>query len=192
MLRSISLLFSVLISFFGITHAQELTPEFKNLLSQQLEKSGLNDSLLSKPFLVVGLRENYKASDALDTLGCTDFPIYVPTEGTRFDEIELTQFLSSKNSLEDYVNFLRDHDAESALYRAFSTKDGNIVKIQRLSLEFSEEFGSVQSTMFYKNNRLKLICNDYCASVMKILILRELEWSEDQKELEQVKTYIFR
>jgi len=190
MFRFSALLIVIIILLCDSTWTQEFSEKQNQLLCEHLKEIGYSDSVITESFLETGITDWYRGENSLDTLGCTDFPIYIPSGGIRFDEQELTEFLSLKRAGEDYINFIRDHDADVALYKAFYNSEGKISKLQQLSLEFNDTFGKPLSVLYYLKNRLRLICNIYCLEAKKALVIREFFWSEDDRKVVQIITNI--
>ncbi len=171
--------------------AQSQSDSVQSIVNDLLAEIHYDGNELVNSYLVSDLPDRFSGKVILDTLGCTVFPIYIPGEGLRFDEKELTEFLAMEKSELDFSAFIRDHDVTHSISRVHCDASGNIRKIQKLNPEYNDDFGTVLTTSYYLNGRLALIVNDYCLEKRNLLVVHKFTWAADLKSISEIKTITY-
>ncbi len=170
-------------------------------LSQQI---GINNQILLDSLLVQysidtdSITSFFYSSDIKDGLSfevqqvnksCTDYLLFFPQLINIIPSWEYDLlFLHEEQVFDDCYEFILGNDILSSLYRIHKNNKNEIVKAERISIDINVDFGDVISTLFFKDNLLRVYVNDYCYRINNTLIIRTFEYEKLKLTGENVYT----
>lgn len=173
----------------SITLSQQIGIDNQKLLDSLLVQYSIDTDSITSFFYSSDIKEGLSFEVQQVNKTCTDYLLFFPRLINIIPSWEYDLlFLHEEPVFDDCYEFILGNDILSSLYRIHKNNKNEIVKAERISIDINVDFGDVISTLFFKDNLLRVYVNDYCYRINNTLIIRTFEYEKLKLTGENVYT----
>jgi len=173
----------------SITLSQQIGIDNQKLLDSLIVQYSIDTDSITTVFYSSDIKDGLSFEVQQVNKSCTDYLLFFPQLINIIPSWEYDLlFLHEEQVFDDCYEFILGNDILSSLYRIHKNNKNEIVKAERISIDINVDFGDVISTLFFKDNLLRVYVNDYCYRINNTLIIRTFEYEKLKLTGENVYT----
>jgi hypothetical protein len=173
----------------SITLSQQIGIDNQKLLDSLIVQYSIDTDSITTVFYSSDIKDGLSFEVQQVNKSCTDYLLFFPQLINIIPSWEYDLlFLHEEQVFDDCYEFILGNDILSSLYRIHKNNKNEIVKAERISIDINVDFGDVISTLFFKDNLLRVYVNDYCYRINNTLIIITFEYEKLKLTGENVYT----